>query len=70
MKWLTIAQVITSVLLIVSILLQQRGSSLGAAFGGESTVFRTKRGIEKKLFIATIVLGCIFVGLAIVGLFL
>jgi protein translocase SecG subunit len=49
-------------------LLQQRGSGLGAAFGGEATVFRTKRGLEKILFYVTVALGCLFVGLAVLNL--
>ncbi len=62
--WLKIAQLIVSVLLIVSILLQSRGASLSGVFGGSNAVFRTKRGIEKSLFAATIVLAAIFFGLA------
>lgn len=54
----------------ICILLQQRGSGLGAAFGGESAVFRTKRGLEKGLFYATIVLACLFFGLSILNLFI
>lgn len=47
--------------MIVSILLQQRGSGLGAAFGGESGVYRSRRGIEKILYQVTIVAGMVFV---------
>lgn len=57
---LRVIQLASSLLLIVAILLQQRGTGLGAAFGGEGNVYRTKRGIEKKLFGATIVLAAIF----------
>ena len=56
MTWIKIAQVIVSILLIVAILLQNRGTGLGSAFGGSGGVYLTKRGLEKKLFIATIVL--------------
>jgi len=59
-----------SVLLCVTILLQQRGTGLGGAFGGEGNVFRTKRGVEKGLFYATIAIGCLFVGTSILNLFL
>ena len=59
-----------SVLLSVTILLQQRGTGLGGAFGGEGTVFRTKRGLEKGLFYATIAIAFLFVGTAILNLFL
>jgi preprotein translocase subunit SecG len=59
--YLSPAQIIVSLLLIVSVLLQSRGSGLGSAFGGEGTVYRTRRGIERSLFISTIVLAIIFI---------
>jgi protein translocase SecG subunit len=49
-----------SILLIAAILLQQRGTDLGSAFGGSSASFNTRRGLEKKLFTATIILGILF----------
>jgi len=55
-----IIQILVSALLVTCILLQQRGTGLGAAFGGASDVFRTKRGIEKGLFYATIALTVLF----------
>ena len=57
---INIAQIVIAVLLIGSILLQQRGSGLSAAFGGDSNVYRTKRGIERGLLWATIVLATLF----------
>ena len=56
-------QITLSVLLIAAILLQQRGSSLGGAFGGDnfSSAFHKRRGAELFLFRATIVLGTLFV---------
>ncbi|MEK7655496.1 MAG: preprotein translocase subunit SecG [Patescibacteria group bacterium] len=57
---LQIIQIALSVLLVAAILLQQRGSGLGAAFGGDGNVFRTKRGLEKGLFYATIGLAVLF----------
>ena len=62
---ITYAQISVSVLLIVSILLQQRGVGLGATFGGDGAAFRTKRGLEKGLFYATIVLSTLFLGLGL-----
>lgn len=59
---LPIIQIILSVLLVAVILLQQRGSGLGAAFGGGSDVFRTKRGVEKILHYATIGIAILFFG--------
>lgn len=63
-----IAQIVISVLIIVAILLQQRGSGLSSVFGGSGTIYRTKRGLEKGLFILTIVLVVLFVAIGIVNL--
>ncbi len=57
---LNIIQIIISIILITVILLQNRGTGLGAAFGGEGNIYRTKRGLEKALHIATIILSVIF----------
>lgn len=66
---LPISQIIVAILLIGSILLQQRGSSLGSAFGGSSGGFySTRRGLEKKIFAATIFFGAIFIVLALFNL--
>ncbi|MBI4086711.1 preprotein translocase subunit SecG [Candidatus Kaiserbacteria bacterium] len=56
-------QIVLSVLLVAAILLQQRGSSLGGAFGGDnfSATFHKRRGAELFLFRATIVIGILFV---------
>ena len=53
---------------MAAILLQNRGAGLGGIFGGSGNVFATKRGLEKKLFYATIVISALFfsVSLAIV----
>ena len=55
-------QIVLSVLLISSILLQQTGASLGGAFGGDnfSAAYHTRRGSEKVLFYASIILGILF----------
>ena len=68
MKWFQVFQIVTSVLLIISILLQQRGSGLGSAFGGEGNVYRARRGVERILFIGTIVLSVLFLGSGIASL--
>ncbi len=65
MKFITIAQIVVSLLLVVSILLQNRGSGLSAAFGGDFGGYYTKRGVEKFLFFSSIFLGVCFIGLAI-----
>ena len=60
--------VVSAIVLISSILLQQRSSSLGAGFGGDTTFYRSKRGAEKVLYNATIVTGIIFVLSVILGI--
>jgi preprotein translocase subunit SecG len=65
---LNISQIVVSVLLITAVLLQQRGTGLSATFGGEGNIYRTKRGIEKALFILTIVLSIIFFAIAIANI--
>jgi len=62
---LSIAQIVLAVLLIAAIILQARGTGLGAAFGGGGNVFRTKRGAEKKLHQMTIVIAILFFGVAL-----
>lgn len=55
-----IAQIVTCVLLIITILLQNRAEGLGKMFGGGGEVFRTKRGLEKFLYYMTMILAIIF----------
>lgn len=68
---LNIIQIIIAVALIAAILLQNQGSAMsGVLGGGMGTPFRTKRGFEKKLFIATIALSALFFGVSIIRLFI
>ena len=67
MKPLIIAQAVVSILLIVSILLQNRGSGLGSAFGGDFGGYYTKRGFEKFLSGSSVGLGAAFLLLAILN---
>lgn len=69
-KILSIIQIVVSILLVVAILLQQRGGGLSAVFGGGGDVYRTKRGLEKIIFIATIVLAVTFLALGFIRLFI
>ena len=70
LKYLDIIQVVISVLLIAGVLLQSRGSGLSSIFGGGGEFFQTKRGLEKGIFIATIILAIIFLGLGLLRLIL
>lgn len=58
---LAAGQLIVSLALIFAILLQARGAGLSAAFGGDSSVYRSRRGIERRLWQFTIVLLVLFV---------
>ena len=61
MKNIVIAiQIIVSILLILSILAQSKGTGLGAAWGGSSETFDTRRGTDKLIFNITIVLAVLF----------
>ncbi len=69
MPILLILQIITPCLLTICILLQQRGTALGSAFGGSGGGFYSKRrGVEKKIFITTIVLSVLFIIVSILNL--
>jgi preprotein translocase subunit SecG len=67
---LQIITVASAVLMILAILLQQRGASLGAGFGSSGELHTTRRGIDKNLFEITIVLAVIFVLSILAGLLL
>jgi preprotein translocase subunit SecG len=66
------AQIVLSLLLIIGIVLQNRGASLGGAFGGDNfaSTFYKRRGAEKFLFNSTIVIAVLFVIAAILGFFI
>lgn len=70
MDSLLAAQAVVAAFLVVTILLQNRGSGLGAAFGGDFGGYYTKRGLEKFLIYATILLAIIFFVLGIVNVYL
>lgn len=65
MTIVTIVQIVLAVLLIALILMQQRGTALGGAFGGGNEFYGTKRGAERVIFTATIVVAILFLGVAI-----
>ena len=65
---ISVAQIIISALLIVGILLQQRGAGGSAFMGGGGAAYYTRRGFEKILFGAIIVLAIIFIGLSVASI--
>ena len=58
---LAIGQIVVSIALIIAILLQARGVGLSGTFGGDSAVYRSRRGVERRLWQFTIVLLVLFV---------
>ncbi len=65
---INLAMIIVSIVLILVVLLQTKGSSFSGAFGGDtSSIYRTRRGVEKTLFQFTIGVAGVFVALAIVS---
>ena len=61
---------ISGILMIATILLHQRGASLGAGFGSSGELYTTRRGLDKSLFEATVVIAVIFVLSILTGLLL
>jgi len=66
--YLTVAQMVLSVALVLILLLQVRGGGLGGIFGQPDTVYRTKRGVEKTLFQFTIVVVVLFIAISLLML--
>jgi len=67
----TILQILmigSAVLMVVSILLQQRGATLGAGFGSSGELYTTRRGVDKNLFEVTIIFAVIFILSILAGL--
>lgn len=65
-----VIQIIAAVILVISILLQHRGTGIGGAFGGEDLSYRSRRGVEKLLFRTTILCAAVFIVSAIAQLFI
>lgn len=66
--FISLLQIIVGILLILIIVIQEKGSGIGATFGGDFSMYRTKRGAEKMLFYLTIFLSTLFVLLSLAGL--
>ena len=69
-KTLIIIHAVTSILLSLAILTQARGAGLSATFGGAGQFYVEKRGAEKVLFIITVVLAVLFVGISLAFIFI
>jgi preprotein translocase subunit SecG len=67
---LQLTTAVSAILMVLCILLQQRGASLGAGFGSSGELYTTRRGFDKNLFEATIVLAVVFVLSILAGLLL
>ena len=59
------SQIAVSIILIVLIVIQQRGAALGSGFGGGGEVYSTKRGAQKKIYYATIAFATLFLVLGV-----
>ncbi|MFZ5391803.1 MAG: preprotein translocase subunit SecG [Patescibacteria group bacterium] len=67
-QYIMYGQIVISVLIVVFILLQHKGSALGGVFGGESNIYQSKRGLEKFLHWGTIVLTVFFITASIANI--
>lgn len=65
---LQVAMIVSAALMILCILLQARGATLGAGFGSSGELYTTRRGTDKSLFEATIILAVVFVGCLLASL--
>ena len=72
MSWISIAQIIAAVIVVILILLQERSSGVSGVFGGGDAggFYQTRRGVEKIIFVGTIIAIIVFTGLAIANLIL
>lgn len=59
---------VSAILMTIMILLQSRGASLGAGFGGSGELFTARRGVEKTMFQFTVILAIIFIGSLVLGI--
>lgn len=67
--FISLAEILVAIFLVVFVLVQQRGAALGSAFGGDGgSFYGTRRGMQKYLYWGTIVLGVLFIGLALLKL--
>jgi len=70
MNKIQIIQVLIAIFLMIAILLQSRGAGLSGIFGGSNNIYLTKRGLEKKLFVVTVILSVLFFTISLTGVIL
>lgn len=58
--YLNIIQIIISIALIALTVMQSKGAGLGRMLGGDSSIYRTRRGVEKTMFNLTVILAAVF----------
>ena len=68
--YLQIVTVVSSVILVIAVLLQQRGATLGAGFGASGELYTTRRGFDKNLFDVTVIMAVVFVSSILVSIVL
>ena len=68
--FISIVTLVSGILMIICILLQQRGATLGAGFGASGELYTTRRGLDKSFFDVTIMLAVFFIMSLVAGLFL
>ena len=68
--FLQIVTVVSAVILVIAVLLQQRGATLGAGFGASGELYTTRRGFDKNLFDITVIMAVVFVSSILVSLVL
>ena len=68
--FLQIVTVVSAVILVIAVLLQQRGATLGAGFGASGELYTTRRGFDKNLFDVTVIMAVVFVSSILVSLVL
>ena len=62
---LEVVQIVLAAILVLVVVMQSRGAGFGGAFGTQSAVFRTRRGVERYLFRATVVLAAVFIAVSL-----
>ena len=68
--FLQIVTVVSAVILVIAVLLQQRGATLGAGFGASGELYTTRRGFDKNLFDVTVIMAVVFVSSILVSVVL